>query len=174
MRLPWLRCFLLGVILAAPLAGGPLREGATVALAGTIEKTWAYGRPGFGEDPAVDEIEHYFVVNLPDPISIRSFEGDVESEVSRVQIIVSGRDSPQWRELSSLKEGGRVRVVGEIMIASTGHHHERVLMNLVAVEAAERAGGSPGSGGSVSLRPRPGPCQTIVLRTETIVLHCPA
>lgn len=45
-----------------------LKEGDNVVLTGVLKKEMAYGPPGWGEDPAHDEQEHYWVLYLDKPL----------------------------------------------------------------------------------------------------------
>src|SRR5437868_2713782 len=61
-----------------------LVEGKVVSVTGTLDRTWGFGRPNFGEDPETDEIEPYIVLRLPQSITVRSFENVPTTGVSRI------------------------------------------------------------------------------------------
>lgn len=137
------KCFLAliiafgGTVLGA-VSEQDLKEGDTVTLVGRLERTWAYGVPGFGEYPESDEVDHYFAIVVTHAICVAGREGDIVKDVSRIQLIVDNRKSKQWGSLSNVEKGMAVAVSGKVSIAYTGHHHERLLLNVESVEPLDR------------------------------------
>ena len=64
-------------------------EPATVTLSGKVRMVWAYGPPGFGEDPAHDRQGEYAVMDLDTPACLAAGDGDAvaRSAVASMQLI---------------------------------------------------------------------------------------
>lgn len=101
-------------------------------LRGQIYTDYFLGRPGYGETPEIDELEHAILLALDQPFSIPGrdpdYEGDFESagcsDVQAVQI-AGAVDTQYLRHI----RGHGVELTGALFAAHTGHHHARVLIN---------------------------------------------
>ena len=104
-----------------------------VTLNGTPVKKWAYGPPGFGENPKTDMIEHYLVLKLNRPVNVQADTSDTtglddvtETDVKEIEL--RGGDSTSWAALISLI-GKEVSVKGWLFHGATGNDHTNILMN---------------------------------------------
>lgn len=136
----WLVAFCFVPVLGIQLVAGgeePRRviaAGEITTLVGSVEKTWDFGRYGYGENPVTDEIEHYLVLRVTLAIDVRDKElGDAKA-VTRIQLVLS-RESDAWKTLATCARDELVSIKGKLSVAITGHHHEPALM---VVESAAR------------------------------------
>ena len=102
---------------------------AIVTLSGKITRHMEYGAPGYGEDPAHDEKETYWYLDLDQPICVNG-KGDDSPEmedvegVNRMQIVFyHGYPGPRRRWV-----GHRATIIGTLFRSITGHHHTDVLI----------------------------------------------
>jgi hypothetical protein len=101
-------------------------------LRGQIYTDYFFGRPGYGETPELDELEHSILLALDEPFAIPSrdprYEGDYEAagcnDVQSVQLAGSV-DIQYLRDI----RGHGVEIAGPLFAASTGHHHANVLVD---------------------------------------------
>jgi|SRR6185312_5878289 len=105
-------------------------EPSLVTLVGRISSHLEYGPPGYGEDPAHDEHEVYWYLDLDKPICTLgknevSPEMEGEQNVQRLQIVYM-RDYPAGGRIAWV--GRRVTIIGTLFHGITGHHHTRVLI----------------------------------------------
>jgi hypothetical protein len=111
-----------------------------VNLTGTLARHTFSGAPGFGEDPAHDEKELGFYLDLTAPVCTVAGTDDVDrplESVRRVQLVL---DSAGYARLRPFL-GKRVTLRGTLFGASTGHHHAPILLDVfkpVHVVAAPR------------------------------------
>jgi hypothetical protein len=116
----------------SPLAarGDCLRYGPNaVSITGTLARHTFYGAPGFGDDPAHDEKEPGFYLDLTVPICTVAGRDDVDrplESVRRVQLVL---DSAGYARLRPFL-GKRVTLSGTLFGASTGHHHAPILLDV--------------------------------------------
>ena len=103
-------------------------EPATVMLPGIVSLRNGFGPPGFGEDPAHDSKESWYVITLDSPICVRAspndlLNGEAESDVMEMQIVL--RDG-----FSSYRDwiGKHVAITGTLFHAITAHHRTAVLV----------------------------------------------
>jgi hypothetical protein len=102
-------------------------------LRGQIFTDYFYGRPGYGESPDTDELEHSIFIALDEPISIpphaQRYEGDFDSlgctDVSSVQL-AGVFDIQHLRDI----RGHGVEIAGTLFHSYTGHHHSKVLISV--------------------------------------------
>lgn len=130
----------LGLALAVSWAGqaqaGPCLgyEPQSVTLTGVITRHMNYGPPNYGEDPAHDEKETYWRLDLAKPICVKGDSADPskdantedERNIRHLEIVYSNGYpvGPGW-------VGHRVTVTGTLFHRITGHHHTTVLITAV-------------------------------------------
>ncbi len=105
-------------------------EPDTVQLSGTLARHMYYGAPGFGEDPAHDQREVGFYLDLPRPVCMVAGANDVDvpkSGIRRVQLILDEQGYARLRPFV----GKRVALRGTLLGAFTGHHHTPVLLRVL-------------------------------------------
>ena len=100
-------------------------EPATVTLQGTISPLRSgFGPPGYGEDPAHDSKEYWYVIVLDKPICVgASLYDDPESNVTEMQILYMDGLSSHGNWV-----GKHVAMTGTLFHAFTGHHRTKVLI----------------------------------------------
>jgi hypothetical protein len=129
--------FAMGSLLALA-AQSVVRSGETATVVGKLESATAYGPPNFGENPETDKKEPYIALALLSPIDVRDTDGTVLANIQRAQLIVpSEQHDALTRKLKQLVGSGAVKVIGQVFPATTGHHHEPVVLIVESVEKAK-------------------------------------
>jgi hypothetical protein len=138
-RLPQAILFVVGTVFAAEIvhaqpsrAAACLRYGPdTVAITGRLARHVFYGAPGFGEDPAHDEPEPAFYLELARPVCTVAGEPESGDEarrgVRRVQLLLDSKGYASLRPFL----GRRLTLRGTLGGAITGHHHAPLLLEVV-------------------------------------------
>jgi hypothetical protein len=99
---------------------------AVTRLEGRLARAFAYGPPGYGENPKGDAHEHYVIILLDAPLCTAPRGDEIdepEHAIRRVQLVYSGHTK-------RLRSGARIRVTGKLFHAISGHHHTKVLMEV--------------------------------------------
>lgn len=120
--------------LAGPQVGelGAQLHTEPVAVYGTLGVEQAFGPPGYGESPAVDSIDTYYVVIVPEDrcLSLHQAFGhapDPHPVECRIQLIgVDPRDAVPLLNKN-------VEIVGTIFESHTGHHHTGLLIEVARI-----------------------------------------
>ncbi len=113
-----------------------ISSGETVALVGTITAASAWGAPNFGETPEQDKKESYFILSTTRPIRMKDTDGSRLPDTVQVQLILSGASGDFHSEIKKYAEGTSIEVTGKAYPATTGHHHESIVLNLETVKKA--------------------------------------
>jgi hypothetical protein len=105
-------------------------EPAQVQLSGKVSKKEAYGPPGYGEDPAHDRRESYFVLALTTPICVSAdpkspVNNESETDVREVQLLYLSGHTLQGAWLNR-----NISVRGTLFHQVTGHHRTKVLITV--------------------------------------------
>ena len=127
------------VAIAAQKSGQPaVQSGERVTLAGDLQTAFAYGAPNYGENPETDQKETYIVLTHFSPIDVRDTDGAVVPSVSRAQLIVPIEQDTLKRKVKQLVGAGAVIITGKVFPATTGHHHEPIVLIVESVEKSSR------------------------------------
>lgn len=98
---------------------------AKVSLTGTVAIESHFGRPGFGENPNIDQKEQIPVLVLDTPISVKGQPGtpnsDTFAEVDRLQLIAT--DALK----TSSFQGQRVKVNGVLFEQQNAENYTKVI-----------------------------------------------
>jgi len=119
-----------GIAISACLSYEP----SEVTLVGVVKfKTFA-GPPNYKSIAAGDRAERVLILELKDPICVRSKSPDLinvpRDDITTVQLVVMSSSS------AALTEGRKVAVAGTLFGAITGHHRTPVLLQVRAVKDA--------------------------------------
>lgn len=103
-----------------------------VVLKGKIVKKYAYGPPGYGESPDIDEKIVYYVLLLNQTINVKGDENtpnsDTFKDVREIQLVYFDID-----KLKALNNK-LVSIKGTLFQAFSGHHYTDVLMNIESID----------------------------------------
>ncbi len=112
-------------------------EPDTSTLNGKLYKEMFYGPPGFGENPKEDRKEYCFILYLDKSINVvpsrhsnMSGFDEPNENIKRLQIFANDTID----KLLDSKLGSRVLVKGTLFEAQTGHHHTKVLMDVLELK----------------------------------------
>ena len=126
--------FFLNWYVSNALAAVPLclpYEPETVVLQGNVQRALAYGPPGFGETPDRDAKEIFYSLQLGVPICVLAGnDEDQPAEKSIRQLQIAFINMPFDKTIA----GRRVRIIGALFHATTGHHHTKVLISPTRIE----------------------------------------
>jgi len=105
-------------------------EPARVELTGKVSEKQAFGPPGYGEDPAHDKRETYFVLALSAPLCVTGdpksqTNNESETDVREVQLVFASGQSLRRAWLDH-----NISVSGTLFHAVTGHHRTKVLIQV--------------------------------------------
>jgi hypothetical protein len=117
-------------VLAGPPATCLALEPAVSELVGIVEERTFPGPPDYGESPT-DSQETQLILVLAAPICVDASDGEPPSQawaLIKEVTLVPNSESPQ-----PIPRKKRVRVVGTLFEAHTGHHHTPVLMSVQSV-----------------------------------------
>ena len=111
---------------------------AEESLSGKIfERTFA-GPPNYHSVRRGDLPEHVLLLVLAKPIYVSALAADQENEtakkVKEVQLVFV--DGPQYQEVRHFVSRQLI-VTGKMFSAQSGHHHTKVLMEVVGIRLAE-------------------------------------
>ncbi len=135
--LTWIFLGAAGNLLAADSKGKQAIEiasGDTVSLLGTIAVGSAFGPPNFGETPEQDRKETYFVLSTSRPIRMKDSDGTQLPDTAKVQLILPSKSSEVQAKIKQHLGGVSVKVTGKAYPATTGHHHESVILVLETLD----------------------------------------
>jgi len=119
------------------IAANPtVQSGEKVTLVGDLQTGFAYGPPNFGENPETDKKETYIVLTHFSLIDVKDTDGKMLADVTRAQLIVPIEQDALARKVKQLVGAGTAKITGKVFPATTGHHHEPVVL---IVESAEKA-----------------------------------
>ena len=128
---------LLGVMLAN-LVANPAMETAPclhygpdpVRLRGTVSRETFPGPPHYESLQAGDRPEVVWILTLSQPVCVDSGSGDEvnvkETGVTRIQLVLSSKQFRDYRR----SVGTEVQAKGTLLHRTTGHHHEKILMDV--------------------------------------------
>lgn len=105
-------------------------EPEKVTLTGTIERQTFPGRPGYESIRHGDEIERGWYLRLPNTIDVEETKNDTDPNSSterNVRILQLTWDFGGVEDLMHASVGKRVKLLGHLFHALSGHHHSRVL-----------------------------------------------
>lgn len=111
-------------------------SGDNVSLLGTITVASAFGPPNFGETPEQDRKETYFVLSTLCPIRMRDSDGSQLPDTEKVQLILPGDKSELHAKIKEAIGHAKIKVSGKAYPATTGHHHESIILVLGTVESS--------------------------------------
>ena len=111
-------------------------EPEVVELVGTMKRHVFPGPPNFESVIGGDTPENYWVLHLLKPICVVPTESDThginEPETGVNQLQLNQIDYKGSKHLL----GKRVKVKGRLLHAITGHHHTKVMLEVISVEPA--------------------------------------
>jgi hypothetical protein len=123
---------------ASPALAAPCTKFGPVVVTGTVERTFVYGAPNFGEDPAHDERDHVPFLRLDKPLAVCAAAADGGDPASPRQvarhmhmIFLPPLDSRDWYRR-------HVTVTGEILPWETIWHRTPVMLNVGHIRATAR------------------------------------
>jgi Domain of unknown function (DUF4431) len=102
----------------------------TVSITGKLARHTFYGAPGFGEDPAHDEKETGFYLDLAAQVCTDAGRDEYDpplKSVRRVQLVLDAAGYARLRPFL----GKRVTLRGTLFAAITGHHHAPILLDVL-------------------------------------------
>jgi hypothetical protein len=114
------------------------RADLSVEVQGILLVGEFFGPPNYGENPESDRIEKSYVLQLPAPLSTQLFS-QTDSELSSstayyVQLMVSDAKQVDVAKLV----GNRVKVIGPLDGAETGHHRTPVLLQVNSISKLDK------------------------------------
>jgi len=126
-------------ITAAPNQARYFYEPDTAIISGTmIEKTF-YGPPGYGESPATDSQESFYLLVVPQPVKI--FSNSQEQEAEGIDVSIQDIDTIQLIPSDSIRLKPflhrKVQLHGTFSGAVSGHHHTSVLLWVIKADAVK-------------------------------------
>jgi Domain of unknown function (DUF4431) len=109
-------------------------EPEIVTLVGVTTRQTFPGPPNYESVKNGDRPERCWLLRLPRPVCVRPSNPaddiqEAESGVTLLQIII-----PDYKSVRPLL-GRKVRIIGTLMHAITGHHHTKVLIDASMIEA---------------------------------------
>ena len=111
-------------------------EPATVELSGTLTERTFPGSPNYENVKSGDRPETYWILQLKSPIDVSPVRDDDINysirNVRNIQLVLSDA----VRDPSLLRRNQRVLVVGTLYSAISGHHHTRVLIEVLSMQLA--------------------------------------
>jgi hypothetical protein len=106
-------------------------EPETVVLTGTVQRVLAYGPPNYGRTPDRDAKEIFYSLQLTAPICVSGGDDpDQPAEPAIRQVQIAFINLPFDRTIAR----HRVRIIGTLFHAMTGHHHTKVLISPDRIE----------------------------------------
>lgn len=115
-----------------------------VTVEGVLNVGEFYGPPNYGENPDSDSIEHSYLLQLPAPIGEQVQNANAYSSIENkngingfayfIQLVVSNADQTNAKTLI----GKRVKVVGSLFDAITGHHRTPVLIEVHSLSPIDK------------------------------------
>jgi hypothetical protein len=119
----------------------PAPESESVTVEGILIVGEFFGPPNYGESPSTDEIERSYVLQLPAPLTTQQpnlsqnvvLQGH-EMESHFVQLVGFGNLQDSAKKL----RGKKVKVVGTLSEASTGHHRTPVLIDVRSIDEVSK------------------------------------
>ena len=136
-------CVLCGLFFAA-IPASPAKglnpqlqfEPATVELSGTLTERTFPGPPNYENVKSGDKPETYWILQLKSPVDVSPLEEDDINyrvlNVRNIQLVLSA----DVRDPLLLRRNQRVLVMGTLYSAISGHHHTRVLIEVLSMQLA--------------------------------------
>lgn len=113
-------------------------ESTTIILRGEISRKIFAGRPNFESIKKGDEPERYWILHLAKPICVNGTkdtpDDEPEKNVSDVQLILSESQYTRYKDLLNKQ----VIISGKLLHAISGHHHTKVLIEVVEMKVNRR------------------------------------
>src|SRR5262245_15635326 len=114
---------------------------AVVNLEGTLELQAFPGPPSYESIRDGDEIERHFYLRLNLPIDVVPSgqhpgveNPELERKVKIMQLSIGEEDEALWSKFRQAGPGKRVKVRGKLFHRFNGHHHSRVLLEVMSME----------------------------------------
>lgn len=98
----------------------------TTFLTGVLSREGFYGPPGFGESPAQDSKDTFFILHLLEPINIRARPDADSSEIDFTYTVDSLKEVQldlRWEVVLNIYVGKRIKLRGVLLPAFTGHQN---------------------------------------------------
>ena len=116
-------------------------EAESVTVEGILIVGEFFGPPNYGESPSTDKIEKSYLIQLPAPLTTQQpklSQNAVllghEMESHFVQLVVFNSLQDSAKKLM----GKKVKVVGTLFEASTGHHRTPVLIEVRSINEVSK------------------------------------
>lgn len=110
-------------------------------LIGTLDVQTFPGSPNYDSIKDGDEIETHFYLKLGTPVDVLPTgkhpgvqDPEEERDVTIVQLAIDAENEALWTRLRRIGKGGRVKATGTLLHRFTGHHHSRVLLDVIGLE----------------------------------------
>ena len=127
-----LLCFAFSVAYAVSLAA-PSKAESVVEVQGVLQVGEFFGPPSYGEQPGSDHIERSFFLQLPAPLGTQFKNGAGVPSANQnslpsyfVQLVVPASE----QRAANTLVGKRVRVIGTLFEAISGHHRTPMLVQV--------------------------------------------
>jgi hypothetical protein len=111
-------------------------EPEVVELVGTMKSRVFPGPPNFQSVKVGDAPEKYWVLHLAKPICVAPIQAD-SNKVNEPEsgVLLLQLNQPDYKGSKHLL-GKRVKVKGRLIHAITGHHHTKVMLEVLSIEPA--------------------------------------
>ena len=110
-------------------------------LHGMLQVGEFFGPPGYGEDPAVDRLEHSYYLQMSVPLNEQpgfvSLPQEADNDAGStyfVQLVIYANDQAEAKTFV----GKEVTLVGTLMTAISGHHRTPVLLVVKSIHAFKK------------------------------------
>jgi Domain of unknown function (DUF4431) len=113
---------------------------STEEVVGTIETQTFAGPPGYDSIKSGDEIETGWYLRLADPVTVLAnhpttdLGWKTERHTKVIQMVIDYNKIPE----KTLPLGGMVTVKGKLFNRQTGHHHSRVLVDVIEIKMVKK------------------------------------
>ena len=97
--------------------------GDPAMITGTCGRVFAFGPPGYGENPLTDADDTFLDFTLDSPVDIIDEDG-VKTNATEAQIVIL---NPRKFPFDRLVNGATHSLEGSFDVATTGHHHLQFL-----------------------------------------------
>ena len=98
----------------------------TTLLTGVLSREGFYGPPGFGESPAQDSKDTFFILHLFEPINIRARPDADSSEIDFTYTVDSLKEVQldlRWQAVLNIYVGKKIKLRGTLSPAFTGQQN---------------------------------------------------
>ena len=111
-------------------------EPHTVTVLGVIKKETLPGPPNYESIAKGDRPEIFWILVLDKPVCVKANESDplnkFEDNIFEMQMVLNTKQYDSFHKL--LYE--RVKIIGKLFHAHTGHHHKQVLIRVMDIKKA--------------------------------------